>query len=109
MESTAALRRSFRFLLVGFPSRNEIVHAPPTAWLGRHRWCHAKRAVNLDEVVREVAKRNSGAMVLDLFRERVGKPGETAARHADGEVVALHVAVADVLWIGIAKSHHPIS
>jgi hypothetical protein len=42
-------------LLVGFPEGYQIFYAPqPICNASGHRWGRTKRAVNLDEIVREI-------------------------------------------------------
>ena len=64
-----------------------------------------QRAVDLDEVVGEVAERNSGDVALDSLAERVGEPGEAPDGHANRKILALHIAGADVAEIGITEHH----
>jgi hypothetical protein len=64
------LRRSFRPPLFGFPQRNQVGHFPqPVRHASGHRRACAQRAVNLDEVVRELAERNRGRVILNRFEK----------------------------------------
>ena len=55
--------------------------------------------MNLDEVVGEVAERNGGDVVLDLFGERIGQPSEPPHRHPHAQIVPLDIAGVDVLRV----------
>ena len=86
------LRSSFHPPLAGFPRRNQVRHFPESIrHASGHRGRHAQRAVNLDKVVREAAKRNRRAMVLDFLTEGIRQAGESPHRHPDREIVVLHV------------------
>lgn len=58
--------------------------------------------MNTAEIVVHVVQGDSSNMIFDLLRERVGEPSEAAHLHSHGEVLALDIAGADVLRIGLA-------
>lgn len=57
-----------------------------------HRRRVAQRAMDLDEVVREIAERQDCGMILKLFVEGICEPRVSPIRHADQKVVTLHEA-----------------
>lgn len=50
--------------------------------------------MNADEVVVHVVKSESVDMIVELLRERVGQPGESAHVHAHRQVLPLDVRCA---------------
>jgi hypothetical protein len=61
-------RLSFRPPLAHFPCGHEVFNVPePVCHASSHCRRHAERAVNLDEVVREVAECDSSDVILDLL------------------------------------------
>jgi hypothetical protein len=70
-----------------------------------HRWRHAQRPVDLDEVVREIIDRDSGHVVLDLPAEAIRQARVAAHRRADAPILPFHERCADVLRVGPASDH----
>ena len=61
-------RRSFRPPLTGFDQRHEIRRLPQASRdASGHRGGHAQRAMDLDEVVSEIAERYRCRVVLNLL------------------------------------------
>jgi len=56
-------------------------------------------AVNLDEIVAEVAEGANGGMILKLAAECIRQPSVAPGRHAHGEIPALGKAGADVIEV----------
>lgn len=48
-------------------------------------------------------ERDSSRMILYFFREGVSQPGESAYVHPHGEISALDITRADLVWIGVAS------
>ena len=57
--------------------------------------------MDLDEVVREVAKGHGCDVVLNLFAERIRQASEAAVRHSHRKVLPLYIAGVDVgrIWV----------
>ena len=60
--------------------------------------------MNPDKVVMHIVDRQRRAVIVDLLAERIGQACVPPQRHANREVLALDVARADVLRIGIAAN-----
>jgi len=67
---------------------------------GFHRKRHLESLMDPAELVPHVEQGNHRNVVIELFAERVRKSGEAAVVHPKVQVLSLHVAGADVLWIG---------
>src|ERR1035437_7806378 len=87
-------------MFIGLPCGNQVSHFPePIGHTSSHRRSRAESAMNLDEVVCEVPERNRRRVVLDLFRECVSQPRESANRHPNREIVTLDITAVDVLRV----------
>src|SRR5713226_7896702 len=62
-----------------------------------HRRGNAESLMDAAEVVIHKPNRHGSRMVLNLFRERVGKASEAANAHSHAEVLTFNEAGADVL------------
>src|SRR5260370_5005118 len=82
---------------------HDISNRPRLGHASGNRWSRLERLMDAHEIVVHVVERNLMHVVLDLFREAIRQASETAHIHAHSEILALHVASADVLGIGIAK------
>ena len=58
--------------------------------------------MNPNEVVVSILNRQRSYVVLKFLGESVSQPGESAVSHADGEILPLHVAGANMLPVGRA-------
>jgi hypothetical protein len=66
------LRHSFHPPLAGFPGRDEVFDFPqPIRHASSHRSSDAQCALDLDEIVREVAERDRRTVILDLLTEGI--------------------------------------
>lgn len=69
---------------------------------GHHRWrLTLERQVLAPEIVVHEVERHRAFQVLQFLGEGVGEPRESAHAHARGEVLALRIAVGDVLLFGM--------
>lgn len=67
-----------------------------------HGWRDLKRLVDTHPVVEHEVERDRVDVALQLLGKAVGEAGEPAHVHAHREVLALHIARADVLFVGLA-------
>ena len=97
------LTARIRFGLARVDKRHDILHRPkPIRDARRHSRRHAQGLMPTNEIVEHEIERQRVAVVLDLFRERIGESGKPSHAHAHGQIVAFRIARADVLRIGIA-------
>jgi hypothetical protein len=69
---------------------------------GFHGRGNAKRAVDSHEVVIGKVQGKCGVMILPLFAESVRQSSESANLHTHGQVLALDMAGANLIRVGIA-------
>jgi hypothetical protein len=67
-----------------------------------HRGSDAQCLVDPAKVVVHEVKRNSMAVVFDLLREPVRQTGKTAHAHPHREILTLHKARADMVWVRVS-------
>ncbi len=70
----------------------------------RHRRRHPQGLVNPTEIVVGEVQRQRRLEVRQFLAERIGRSGEPAAHHADGQVLPFDVARVDPGRIGIARN-----
>ena len=58
--------------------------------------------MNPAEIVLREMQRHCRLEIRQLLTEGVGQPGQSAAHHADCQILPLHIGSADMLRIGIA-------
>src|SRR6266852_6159387 len=69
---------------------------------GFHRRSDPQGLVHAGKVVMHVEQRNHRHMVVEFLTESVRQPSKSAHVHSHVEILPLHIAGADMLWIGVA-------
>lgn len=89
-----------RALFLCLPSGYQIGDIPePTRYASGHGRRRAKRAIDLNEVVSEVAESNRRRVICEFLGEGISKSSKSPNRHANRKVVALDITSADVLRV----------